>query len=34
MYKYWEAKYFEMDYFWLLSGENIFMGLEPKCTMG
>jgi hypothetical protein len=31
---YWTAKYFEMAYLWLLSGEHLFWGLEPKCTMG
>jgi hypothetical protein len=30
VYKYWIAKYFEMAYFWLLSGEHLFRGFEPK----
>src|ERR1700722_4315274 len=34
MNKHWTAKYFEMAYLWLLSGEHFFWGLEPKCTMG
>jgi hypothetical protein len=34
MNKNWTAKYFEMDYLWLLSGEHFFWGIEPKCTMG
>jgi hypothetical protein len=34
VYEDWAAKYFEMAYLWLLSGENIFWDLEPKCTMG
>jgi hypothetical protein len=34
MDKHWTAKYFEMAYLWLLSGEHFFRGLEPKCAMG